>query len=80
MHQCHSNDEQESEEPELTALFGSPTDQETMQYVTPSRRCTTETKLQRGHRELSYQSIAVWKLLTGKKDMINKRSKITRQA
>lgn len=31
----------------LTARFGRPTAQETRQYTTPTRRCTTETKLQR---------------------------------
>lgn len=31
----------------LTARFGRPTPQETRQYTTPTRRCTTETKLQK---------------------------------
>lgn len=32
----------------LTARLGRPTVQETRQYTTPTRRCMTETKLQKG--------------------------------
>lgn len=37
-------------ETKLTARFGKPIDQLAAQYTTPTRRCTTDTKLQKKHK------------------------------